>query len=103
MFGEIQLCRFPFTSGASFKIRPALVLFDLGQGAIIARVTSVLGSRPRDVTVSDWQAANLLKSSIIRLDRLVTAEKTIFIRCLGALSSYDLETVRACWNRMMRL
>ena len=30
MFGEIFICQFPFTSGAASKIRPALVLFDLG-------------------------------------------------------------------------
>jgi len=103
MFGEIQLCRFPFTSGAGFKIRPALVLFDLGQDAIIARVTSVRRNGALDVTVRDWQAGNLLKPSIVRLDRLVTAEKTIFIRRLGTLSSHDLEDVRTCWNQAMRL
>lgn len=103
MFGEIQLCRFPFTSGAGFKIRPALVLFDLGQDSIIARVTSVQRSGPLDVTVSDWQSANLLKPSIVRLDRLVTAEKSVFIRRLGVLSSNDLEAVRTCWNQKMRL
>jgi len=103
MFGEIQLCRFPFTSGAGFKIRPALVLFDLGQDAIIARVTSVQRSGSMDVTVSDWQAANLLKPSVVRLDRIVTAEKSIFIRRLGVLSSHDLAAVRTCWNQTMRL
>lgn len=103
MFGEIQLCRFPFTSGAGCKIRPALVLFDLGQDAIIARVTSVQRSGSLDVTVRDWQAAHLLKPSIVCLDRLVTAEKSIFIRRLGALSSHDLEAVRIRWNQRMRL
>ncbi len=103
MFGEIQLCRFPFTSGTGFKIRPALVLFDLGQDAIIARVTSVFRNGPLGVMVRDWQAANLLKPSIVRLDRLVTAEKTIFIFRLGTLSSYDLEAVRTHWNHAMRL
>ena len=103
MFGEIQLCRFPFTSGSGFKIRPALVLFDLGQDAIIARVTSVRRNGALDVTVRDWQAANLLMPSVVRLDRIVTAEKIIFIRRLGILSSHDLEAVRTCWNQAMRL
>jgi mRNA interferase MazF len=103
MFGEIQLCRFPFTSGAGSKIRPALVLFDLGQDAIIARVTSVQRIGPLDVTVSDWQAANLLKPSVVRLDRIVTAEKSIFMRRLGVLSSNDLEAVRTTWTLSMRL
>jgi hypothetical protein len=33
MFGDVFICQFPFTSGASSKIRPALVLFDLEQDA----------------------------------------------------------------------
>lgn len=38
MFGDIFICQFPFISGAVTKIRPALVLFDLEQDAIICRV-----------------------------------------------------------------
>jgi len=102
-FGEIHLCRFPFTSGAGFKIRPALVLFDLAEDVRLCRVTSVLRSGPLDVPVRNWQAAGLLKPSIGRLDRLVTAEKTIFLRPLGALSAEDTEAVRAIWNTCMRL
>lgn len=60
MFGEIFLCQFPFTSGAGGKVRPALLLFDLGQDAVICRVTSVRRSGPLDVALHDWQAAGLL-------------------------------------------
>ncbi|MFA7345139.1 MAG: hypothetical protein WC003_12620 [Terrimicrobiaceae bacterium] len=50
-FGEIHLCRFPFTSDGEFKIRPALVLFDFAEDALICRVTSVLRNSPLDVRV----------------------------------------------------
>ena len=103
MFGEIFICQFPFTSGAVSKIRPALVLFDLRHDAIICRVTSVLRSEPLDVTLTDWRAAGLLKPSVARLDRIVTAEKTVFVRRLGVLSSSDLDAVRNTWNQQMRL
>jgi mRNA interferase MazF len=69
MFGEIFICQFPFTSGAASKIRPALVLFDLEQDAIICRVTGVLRTGALDVTLKDWQTAGLLKPSVARLDR----------------------------------
>jgi len=78
MFGEVFICQFPFTSGTASKIRPALVLFDLHQDAVICRVTSVVHTGALDVTLDDWQAAGLLKPSVARLDRLVTAEKTVF-------------------------
>ncbi len=102
MFGDVFICQFPFTSGATSKIRPALVLFDLAQDAIICRVTSVLRAGPLDVTLKGWQTAGLLKPSVARLDRVVTAEKSIFLRRLGALSAEDQKAIRDRWNQHMR-
>jgi mRNA interferase MazF len=103
MFGEVIICQFPFSSGTSSKIRPALVLFDFQWDAIICRVTSVPHFGPLDVAINDWQAAGLLKPSVARLDRIITAEKTIFMRRLGVLASKDLEAVRIAWNQHMKL
>jgi mRNA-degrading endonuclease toxin of MazEF toxin-antitoxin module len=103
MFGELFLCQFPFTSGTAAKLRPALVLFDFQQDALICRVTSVVRAGPLEVMLSDWQAAGLLRASVARLDRLVTAERTVFLRRLGALTARDADTVRRAWNQHMRL
>jgi mRNA-degrading endonuclease toxin of MazEF toxin-antitoxin module len=93
MFGEVYLCEFPFTSGAQAKTRPALVLFDLKEDAIICRITSVQRSGPMDVTLVGWQTAGLLKPSVARLDCLVT----------GGLTPDDAARLRAVWNQSMRL
>jgi mRNA interferase MazF len=103
MFGDIFICQFPFTSGVASKIRPALVLFDLEQDVIICRVTSAPHTGPSDVTLSDWRAAGLLKPSVARRDRIVTAERTVFVRRLGVLSPTDSQAVRSTWNQRMRL
>jgi len=103
MFGEIFLCEFPLTSGVQGKVRPALLLFDLGPDALVARVTSVPRGGLLDVPLKEWQVAGLLKPSVARLDRLVTAERSIFLRRLGVLSSRDADAVRECWNKHMRL
>ena len=104
MFGEIFLCQFPFTSGAVSKVRPALVLFELGPEAVICRVTSVQRAGSLDVTLTDWKSAGLLKPSVARLDRLVTAERsTVFLRRLGTLSLEDQTAVRMAWNEKMLL
>ena len=103
MFGDVFICRFPFTSGASAKIRPALVLFDLHQDAIICRITGVPRAGALEVALKDWQAAGLLKPSVARLDRVVTAEKSILLRRLGALSAGDQKAIRDRWNQHMRL
>jgi mRNA-degrading endonuclease toxin of MazEF toxin-antitoxin module len=103
MFGEVVICEFPFTSGHAGKVRPVLVLFDLQQDAVVCRITSVMRSGPMDVVLRDWRAAGLLKPSVARIDRIVTAEKSIFLRRLGALSAADMAAVRALWNRHMVL
>ena len=103
MFGDVFISQFQFTSGTISKIRPVLALFDLGQDVIVCRVTSVPHGGPLDVVLSGWQAAGLLKPSVARLDRLVTAEKSVLLRRLGCLRSTDSAAVRATWNRRMRL
>ena len=103
MFGDIFICRFPFTSGVISKVRPVLILFDLGQDAVVCRVTSVAHSRSLDSALKDWKLAGLLKPSVARLDRLVTAEKSIFLRRLGVLSPADAQSVRTVWNHHMKL
>jgi mRNA-degrading endonuclease toxin of MazEF toxin-antitoxin module len=103
VFGEIYICQFPFTSGSFTKPRPALVLFDLGRDVLISRVTSVLHTGPLDVEIVEWTRAGLAKPSVARLDRLVTAEKSILGRKLGVLCPPDQAAIRAAWNRHMRL
>ena len=95
MFGEIFLCQFPFTSGLISKNRPALVLFDLKDDVIICRITSAARSGVLDVVISDWRKSGLLKPSVARLDRIVTAERTVLLRELGKLTAKDLEAVRS--------
>ena len=103
MFGEIVVCLFPFTSGAPGKVRPALLLFDLGQDAVVCRITSKPRSGLKDVEIKDWAAVRLLSASTARLDRLVTIEQSIIKRRIGKLSQRDEEAVRRAWNQHMKL
>jgi mRNA-degrading endonuclease toxin of MazEF toxin-antitoxin module len=102
-FGDIFICRFPFTSGLLSKPRPALVLFDLGSDVIICRITSTMHSGKIDARLQDWAAGGLAKPSVARLNRLVTAEKPLLLRRLGALSARDRATVQSLWNANMML
>jgi mRNA interferase MazF len=103
MFGDVVLCRFPFTSGVAAKVRPALVLFDLSHDLIVCRITSAPAVDPLDVTVDHWQAAGLNQRSTVRLNRIVTIERSIVLRKLGTLDSADQAHVRQAWNQSMRL
>jgi mRNA-degrading endonuclease toxin of MazEF toxin-antitoxin module len=102
-FGEIYICRFPYTSGATSKPRPALMLFDIGLDAVICRITSVGRTGTLEIRIADWAAAGLAKPSVVRLNRLVTAEKTTLHRRLGELSAADKAVVRSAWNAHMML
>lgn len=102
-FGEIFICRFPFTSGQVSKPRPALVLFDFGLDVMICRITSVQHADPLDVGVTDWATAGLAKPSVIRLSRIVTAEKELLTTRIGELTSADKDAVRSIWNANMML
>ena len=102
-FGEIYVCRFPFTSGTFSKPRPVLVLFDLGVDVLICRITSVFYSGRLDVEFRDWSLAGLEKTFVARLNRLVTAEKSLLTKYLGRLGSSDATAIKAAWNQNMML
>jgi mRNA interferase MazF len=102
-FGDIYVCRFPLTSGTFSKPRPVLVLFDLGADVLICRITSVSYSGRLDVELRGWTAAGLEKPSVARLNRLVTAEKSLLAKYLGRLVASDAAAIKATWNHHMML
>lgn len=56
-----------------------------------------------NIPINEWSQAGLLKPSIVRLDKIITAERSVFLRKLGVLSDRDLEAVRSRWNGHLRL
>jgi mRNA interferase MazF len=88
-FGDVYVCRFPFTSGSFSKPRPVLILFDLGADVVICRITSVSYSGPLDIELRNWAAAGLEKPSVAGLNRLVTAEKSLLTKYLGRLAAAE--------------
>jgi mRNA interferase MazF len=87
--GDIVLTAYPYT-GAGSKVRPALVLLDMGDAdVLLARVTTQLHSTPYDVTLTGRRQAGLLASSVVRLHKLAALEKTSIIRILGRISPSD--------------
>lgn len=94
-FGDIVLVPFPFTDLSDSKKRPAVVISSAAYhqarpDLIVMAVTSQ--RRPAavvgDVTVKDWQAAGLLKPSVIK-PVITTLERTLLIKKLGQLKEED--------------
>ena len=94
MFGDVHLCRFPFTDGQASKPRPVLVLFDLGTDAVVCRVTGKPAAGDLDIALQGWAEAGLLKPSVARLDRILTVDRGVLFRHLGRLGVQDLDKIR---------
>lgn len=99
-FGDVLLVPFPFTDQSTTKQRPAVVVSstayaqarpDVVLMAITSQVHSPLAFA--EALLPDWQAANLLKPSVLK-PLLATLEQSLIIRQLGSLSSRDQAALR---------
>lgn len=106
-FGDIVLAPFPFTDQTSSKKRPAVVVSSAAYhqerpDLIIMAVTSQI--RPSatfgEVTVTDWQAAGLLKRSAIK-PVLTSIEKSLILRKLGRLAAADRHTLQEALQKIL--
>jgi mRNA interferase MazF len=91
-FGDIVLIPFPFTNQTASKKRPGVVVssraYNLARPDIVVMaITSQL--RPSaslgEVFVEGWQAAGLLKPSVVK-PVFATVEHRLVLRRLGSLS-----------------
>jgi mRNA interferase MazF len=99
-FGDVVLVPFPFTSQTASKKRPAVVVSNgayntVRSDLIVMAVTSQLRPEPGfgETTVSQWQAARLLKPSVVKTV-LATLEQRLVLRRLGALVDDDRAALR---------
>ncbi len=97
-FGDVVLVAFPFTDQRGTKKRPAVVvssqLFhrsraDLLLMAITGRLSA---GRPGDLEVLDWQAAGLLKPSLVK-PIVATLEQGLVLKKLGRFTQPDRDTL----------
>jgi len=106
-FGDVVLVSFPFTSQATSKRRPAVVVsnraYNLARpDVVVMAVTSQL--RPiqtlGDVWLGAWQAAGLLKPSAIK-PVIATLERRLVIRRLGVLEAEDQAALRRAMTEIL--
>jgi mRNA interferase MazF len=106
-FGDIVLVPFPFTDQSTTKQRPAVVVssaayhrarHDLILMAVSSQPAPVLGTA--EARIQAWKQAGLLKPSVLK-PLLVTFEKTLVIRKLGALQEPDLDALRTCLREIL--
>jgi mRNA interferase MazF len=107
---EIWLVSFPFSDLSATKLRPALVVANHREEAIILGIFSKIPNenlRETWVLISendpDFKATGLKKSSLIRADKIATLSKFIFQKKLGILSSNLMEKFNLVLKKSLNL
>lgn len=106
--GAIVLAPFPFTNLTSVKRRPAIVVSNssrLGNDVILAFISSKISQpiTPTDFVLEtshpDFKKTGLKKTSVFKMDKLVTLENSILIGELGKVSDRVLSEL----NQKLRI
>ncbi|MBI3693822.1 MAG: type II toxin-antitoxin system PemK/MazF family toxin [Acidobacteria bacterium] len=99
--GDILLAELPFTSEASRKIRPVLVMLDTGdEDVTVAPITTSSRTGAEMVLLMEFRAAGLLKPSKVRLHKTTTIHKGRTLAKLGSLSRGDFAKVAQKWRQL---
>ena len=91
----IVLTKFPFTDLSSTKRRPAVIISkvtDSEPDVIVSFISSVIPETPKETdyiletTHKDFDQTGLKKTSVFKMDKLATLEKSLFTGELGTIS-----------------
>ena len=106
-FGDVVLVPFPFTDQTALKQRPAVVVSSAAYNRakpdlILMAVTSQFRQAPTlgEVWLQDWQAAGLLKPSVVK-PLIASLEQGLILRQLGALAPKDLDAMRLSLSQIL--
>ncbi|RRO25616.1 type II toxin-antitoxin system PemK/MazF family toxin [Flavobacteriaceae bacterium 14752] len=90
--GDIVLIPFPFTNLSGSKKRPATVLIDSEDDVTICFITTQLKWQSNfDVVIPPSKTNGLKKTSLIRLNKIATIDKSLIIGILGNLEQKYLK------------
>ncbi len=94
--GTVVIINFPFSDLSAVKKRPALIVADLGNDdVILAQITSIANKNVYAIELKseDFSEGFLIKTSFVRPNKLLIADKRIFLQVVGKLNDNKLEKV----------
>lgn len=104
--GDVVLTQFPFTDLTGASLRPALVVSSqIGLDVVLVGISSVLRGAlaPTDYTVNmthpEFVLTGLRVTSVLRMHKLVTVERSVIVRRLGRVGIQ----LQAQVDRLLRL
>ncbi|HLF45523.1 MAG TPA: type II toxin-antitoxin system PemK/MazF family toxin [Chitinophagaceae bacterium] len=94
-FGDILILNFPFAEGNSSKRRPVMVILDTEDGdLLISKITSKKYSSLFDQEIIEWQCANLLTYSVVRVHKIQTVSSNLIFCKIGNLHPVERKAIR---------
>lgn len=95
--GQVAILRFPFSGLSRSKLRPALLLADVGRGDWIAcQITSNPYADPMAVEIgaADFAGGGLQRTSYVRPGKLFTANEILFVSTAATVRTEKVLEVR---------
>jgi mRNA interferase MazF len=103
--GDVVVLPFPFSDLSNYKRRPALVLADAGGNALLlCQITSqaVRDDYSVQLDLSEFETGSLKKISVIRPNRIFSADEQIIEYRAGHINSAMIDKVTANLIRLLQ-
>jgi len=94
--GDVVVLPFPFSDLSKSKKRPAMVIANLeGNDIILCQITSEARVDEHSIVIinSDFKQGSLNLTSLIKPNRLFTADKSIILYKVGSLKPFKIKEV----------
>ena len=104
--GDIVLIPFPFTNFINRKLRPAVVVCetqDTYKDVVLCAISSVVPTTlsKNEISLNPDKSTGLRKNSVLKTDRIVTAQSQDIISILGKLSVQDLQNFKIKFKHLV--
>ena len=93
MVGKIYLSKIYFTDLSEYKIRPALVIKELGDDCICLPLTTKTKKNGIIINSNDLESGELKKESLIIIPKNFTLHKSILFKYLATIKNDKLNTI----------
>ncbi len=93
MVGKIYLAKIYFTDLSEYKIRPVLVIKELGEDCICLQLTSQYHDNKLVVSSKDIVEGSLKKDSLVVVPKNFTLHKSILFKYLATLSEEKQKSI----------
>ena len=102
--GDIILIPFPFTDLKGNKLRPAIVLIKTDYDLTVSFITTQLKwEEATDIELLPSEQNGIKKTSLIRLSKIATIDKSLVVGKLGELNRNEIIELNTKLKRLLQL